>query len=122
MPTAAVAALTRDDVSGATKRFPGGRASRWTTRIGGREFPARPLVLYAARVLPNDPTNSHQAVAVLQALGFDVYYDGKLMAPPETAEEEVEVADANFVSKLRGCCKGDDSLVEALQRGRRSER
>jgi hypothetical protein len=122
MPSAAVEALTRDDIASAAKRFQGARVSRWTTRIDGHEFPVRPLVLFAARALPNDPTNSHQAVAVLHEFGFDVYYDGKLMPRPEAPAEETKVVDEDFIGKLRGCCKGEGSLVEALQRGRRSQR
>ena len=42
-----------------------------------RELPARPLVLAAAGVTPNDPTNSHMAIAKLKALGFETRYDGQ---------------------------------------------
>jgi len=42
--------------------------------IGERELPARPLVLEAAGVPPNDPTNSHQAVEILRRLGFETRY------------------------------------------------
>jgi len=42
--------------------------------VSGRELPARPLVLEAAGVPPNDPTNSHQAVEILQRLGFETRY------------------------------------------------
>lgn len=47
---------------------------KWRVVINSREFPARPLVLEAAGVAPNDPTNSHQAVAILEALGFETRY------------------------------------------------
>jgi len=50
---------------------------KWTTIVDGTELPARPLVLEAAGVPPNDPTNSHQAVAILKNRGFDVRYEGK---------------------------------------------
>jgi hypothetical protein len=36
-----------------------------------------PLVLEAAGVAPNDPTNSHQAVAKLKSLGFETRYQGR---------------------------------------------
>jgi hypothetical protein len=42
--------------------------------VGERELPARPLVLEAAGVPPNDPTNSHQAVEILRRLGFETRY------------------------------------------------
>lgn len=49
---------------------------KWTVLVEGQELPARPLVLYAAGVPPNDPTNSHQAVAILEKLGFQTRYQG----------------------------------------------
>jgi hypothetical protein len=42
--------------------------------VGERELPARPLVLEAAGVPPNDPTNSHQAIEILRGLGFETRY------------------------------------------------
>jgi hypothetical protein len=42
--------------------------------VGERELPARPLVLEAAGVPPNDPINSHQAVEILRRLGFETRY------------------------------------------------
>ena len=50
---------------------------KWTVIVEGRELPARPIVLTAAGVAPNDPTNSHMAIAKLKALGFDTRYEGK---------------------------------------------
>jgi len=47
---------------------------KWTVIVGDRELPARPLVLEAAGVPPNDPTNSHQAVEILRRLGFETRY------------------------------------------------
>ena len=47
---------------------------KWRVVINDRELPARPLVLEAAGVAPNDPTNSHQAVAILERLGFKTRY------------------------------------------------
>ena len=43
---------------------------KWSVIVEGRELPARPLVLEAAGVPPNDPTNSHQAVAILQQMPY----------------------------------------------------
>jgi hypothetical protein len=45
--------------------------------LNGRELPARLLVLDAAGVAPNDPTNTCMAVDKLKALGFDMRYEGK---------------------------------------------
>jgi hypothetical protein len=53
-----------------TKKMP-----KWRVVIGDRELPARPLILEAAGVAPNDPTNSHQAVAILERLGFETRYE-----------------------------------------------
>lgn len=67
--------LTREDVLRAagtfrwTKKMP-----KWTVIVQGLELPARPLILRAAGVAPNDPTNSHQAVAILHNLGFETRY------------------------------------------------
>lgn len=55
-----------------TKKMP-----KWTVVVNRREFPARPLVLDAAGVPPNDPTNSHQAIGKLKELGFDTRYEFK---------------------------------------------
>jgi len=52
------------------------KMTKWTVIVEGREFPARPLVLESAGVPPNDPTNSHQAVAILERLGFETRYSG----------------------------------------------
>jgi len=60
---------------------------KWTVIIDNRELPARPLVLEAAGVLPNDPTNSHQAIAILENLGFETRYaaePGKSDQPART--------------------------------------
>jgi hypothetical protein len=50
---------------------------KWTAIVEGKELPARPLVLDAAGVAPNDTTNSHQAVAILKDFGFETRYEGK---------------------------------------------
>jgi hypothetical protein len=78
MASPKVAALTRQDIIKAARHFNSNRRmTKWTVLVEGREFPARPLVLRAAGVAPNDGTNSHQAVAILQDRGFETRYEGK---------------------------------------------
>jgi hypothetical protein len=73
-----VNALTQADILRAAGGFKWTRKMpKWTVIVNRREFPARPLVLEAAGVPPNDSTNSHQAVAKLKALGFDIRYEGR---------------------------------------------
>jgi|GEM_PF-5641478 hypothetical protein len=115
MASAKVSQLTRQDIACAAADFEWRRQMpKWTVIVEGRELPARPLVLEAAGVPPNDPTNSHQAVALLQDRGFDIRYQGKSIAaeskpaPPSVSDE--------FIRGLRGCGKGSNSLVEARQR------
>jgi hypothetical protein len=67
--------LTRAEIVRAADNFRWTRkGARWTVIVGDRELPARPLVLEAAGVPPNDPTNSHQAVEILRRLGFETRY------------------------------------------------
>jgi hypothetical protein len=67
--------LTRAEIVRAANDFRWTRkAAKWTVIVGERELPARPLVLEAAGVPPNDPTNSHQAVEILRRLGFETRY------------------------------------------------
>jgi hypothetical protein len=61
---------------------------KWTVIVGDKELPARPLVLEAAGVPPNDPTNSHQAVEILRRLGFETRYTKE--QPEVGAREEKE--------------------------------
>jgi hypothetical protein len=78
MASAKVAALTRQDIVAAAEKFKATRRlPKWTTLVDGKELPARPLVLDAAGVAPNDTTNSHQAIAILKELGFETRYEGK---------------------------------------------
>jgi hypothetical protein len=72
-------------------------------------------------VPPNDPTNSHQAVAILKNRGFDVRYEGKTLQDESKKDGFPPVTDA-FIRSLRGCCKGEDSLVEAREREHRIEK
>jgi len=87
--------LTRADVVRAADKFRWTRkGAKWTVIIGERELPARPLVLEAAGVAPNDPTNSHQAVEILRRLGFETRYV-KQQAEVRANEkvESLELAD-----------------------------
>jgi hypothetical protein len=78
MASARVDALTKDDILKTAKTFRWNRQlPKWTVIVDGRELPVRPLILTAAGVAPNDPTNSHQAVAKFKSLGFDTRYEGK---------------------------------------------
>jgi hypothetical protein len=123
MPSIRVAALTRADITAAAKRLRGSRPAKWTAIIDGRELPARPLVLEAAGVPPNDPTNSHQAVAILKDFGFHVRYQGKNVSDAQ-AELEPHAMD-ELIRSLRGCFKpkpGEPSLVEEREREHRIEK
>jgi len=52
--------LTRIEVLRAASRLRWTRKlPKWTVVVNDRELPARPLVLEAAGVPPNDPINSH---------------------------------------------------------------
>jgi len=67
--------LSRAEILRAARRFSWTRKMpKWTVVVEGRELPARPLVLEAAGAAPNDSTNSHQAVAILEELGFQTRY------------------------------------------------
>lgn len=117
-----VSALTREDITAAAKRLRGSRPAKWTVMVEGRELPARPLVLEAAGVPPNDPTNSHQAVAILQDFGFDVRYQGRHISPRPKSEPQ---AIDELIRSLYGRFKrepGEPSWAEELQRERRIEK
>src|SRR5437660_6809035 len=115
MPSARVSALTREDITAAAKRLHGSRPAKWTAIIEGRELPARPLVLEAAGVPPNDPTNSHQAVALLKERGFEVRYKGKTI-PEENKMEAAQPPIEGLIRKLRGRYAGPHSLLEDRER------
>jgi hypothetical protein len=67
--------LTRVEILRTAKKFKWlKKMPKWTVIVEKRELPARPLVLEAAGVPPNDSTNSHQAVAILNSLGFETRY------------------------------------------------
>ncbi len=122
MASEKVSVLTRQDIARTAKSFRWKRQMpKWTVMVDGRELPARPLVLLAAGVPPNDPTNSHQAVAILQDRGFDVRYAGKPVHR-EHGDRLIEPVSEEFIRSLRGCLKGEDSLVEAREREHRIEK
>ena len=76
MASARVKALTRDRIVSTARSFTWDRQlPKWTVIVEGRELPVRPLVRAAAGVRPNDPTNSHQAVAILESMGFEIRYN-----------------------------------------------
>src|SRR6201984_39188 len=78
--------LTRAEILRAASNFRWTRKGmKWTVIGGDKELPARPLVLEAAGVPPNDPTNSHQAVEILRRLGFETRY----------AKEQLELGARN---------------------------
>jgi hypothetical protein len=94
---------------------------KWTVIVEGRELPARPLVLEAAGVPPNDPTNSHQAIAILKERGFDVRYQGRTINAEGTTEV-LQPQTEDFIRSLRGSLKGGYSLVEDREREHRVEK
>jgi hypothetical protein len=98
--------LTRTEVLDSARTF------RWTKYmpkcrvvVNGRELPARPLVLQAAGVAPNDTTNSHQAVAILEGLGFETRYaleNRRTVTTNETLTDDRDTAESivNIVSPI----------------------
>jgi hypothetical protein len=122
MPSLRVAALKREDIASAAKTFLSTRQiPKWSVIVEGRELPARPLVLEAAGVPPNDPTNSHQAVALLKQWGFEVRYKGKTISEDETIEV-VQPPIEDLIRKLRGRYAGSHSLLEDREREHRIEK
>jgi hypothetical protein len=85
--------LTRAEILRAASGFRWTRKGmKWTVIVGDKELPARPLVLEAAGVPPNDPTNSHQAVEILRRLGFETRYTKEQVeAGPQKEEESPRV-------------------------------
>lgn len=116
VPSSRVSALTRNDITATARSFRWNRQMpKWSVIVEGRELPARPLILNAAGVPPNDPTNSHQAVAILKEHGFDVRYQGR----PLNEDTEAKSSEDQFeelLNRLRGSCKGGESLVEVRER------
>ncbi|HSY93508.1 MAG TPA: hypothetical protein VK812_19255 [Candidatus Binatus sp.] len=122
MPSSRVAILTREDITATAKTFQFGRQMpKWTVVIDGRELPARPLVLRAAGVFPNDPTNSHQAIAILQGHGFEVRYQGNPI-PQEDRKEAAKPSVDEIIRNLQGLFKGEPSMLEDWEREHRIEK
>lgn len=122
MASSRVSSLTKDDITATARSFRWSRQMpKWSVIIDGRELPARPLVLEAAGVAPNDPTNSHQAVAILKERGFDIRYQGKtIREDDQKAEVHPDLED--LLRKVRGCLKGPHSLLEDREREHRIEK
>lgn len=101
--------LTKADVLQTAGSFQWTRKMpKWRVIVDGRELPARPLVLEAAGVPPNDSTNSHQAVAILERLGFRVIYAGErggLSRGAEAVSKEPARPSASIVDKLLAISK-----------------
>src|SRR5882724_11529217 len=96
--------LTRAEIVRAANDFRWTRkGAKWTVIVGERELPARPLVLEAAGVPPNDPTNSHQAVEILRRLGFETRY----------SREQPEMG-ANDKEEPSETAKGSCSFLEMV--------
>src|SRR6267378_1559859 len=90
--------LTRAEIVRAADHFRWTRkGAKWTVIVGERELPARPLVLEAAGVPPNDPTNSHQAVEILRRLGFETRYARDQGEMGITEREEPSEEEAGFI-------------------------
>jgi len=122
MSSSRVSALTKDDIVSTARTFRWTRQMpKWSVIVDGQEFPARPLVLEAAGVAPNDPTNSHQAVAILEERGFEVRYQGKRMRD-ESAEEARTSEIEDLIRKVRGSLKGPYSLLDDREREHRIEK
>jgi hypothetical protein len=117
-----VSELSTQDIAKTAKDFRWlKKMPKWTVIVGERELPARPLILQAAGVPPNDSTNSHQAVAILQDRGFDIRYEGKPVLNEGFGRTPPPITD-EFIRSLRGSCKGESSLVEARERDHRVEK
>jgi hypothetical protein len=122
LPSSRVSALTKENIAAAARGFRWNRQMpKWSVIVEGRELPARPLVLDAAGVPPNDPTNSHQAVAILKEQGFEVRYKGKTIQDDADEETATDALD-QLMKRLRGSCKGGESLVEVREREHGDER
>lgn len=122
MPSSRIAVLTREDITAAARTFRFDRhLPKWTVIVEGQELPARPLVLRAAGVFPNDPTNSHQAIAILKGHGFEVRYQGNPI-PPEDRKEAAKPSVEEIIRKLQGLFKGQPSMLEEWEREHRIEK
>jgi len=121
MPSPRVSALTKELITDSARNFHWSRQMpKWSVIVEGRELPARPLILEAAGVPPNDPTNSHQAVKILKSHGFEVKYQGKTIDDAENKNRASAEFEA-LLDRVRGSCKGGESLVEIREREHRDE-
>src|SRR5258707_12791396 len=115
MPNSRVADLTREDIAAAARNFRFSRQlPKWTVIVEGQELPARPLVLRAAGAFPNDPTNSHQAIAILKGHGFEVRYQGTPI-PPEARKEAAQPSVEEIIRKLQARFK-DGPMLQHWER------
>jgi hypothetical protein len=76
-------------------------------------------------VPPNDPTNSHQAVALLKERGFEVRYKGKTIQEQEQEEDRTEATPMSIeelIRSLRGRYEGPHSLRDDREREHRIEK
>jgi hypothetical protein len=122
MPSARVSALTKAAITTTARSFRWTRQMpKWSVIVEGRELPARPLVLEAAGVAPNDPTNSHQAVAILKQQGFEVRYRGQSLEQERSGEEAAEADFEAVLRRLRGSLQGKP-LLEDREREHRTEK
>lgn len=104
--------LTRSEIIRAANAIRTGRKAKWTVIVDNRELPARPLVLEAAGVPPNDPTNSHQAVAILKRLGFETRYSaerdqGQTLVEDSSQGEGLESIATKFSALAQQATKSD---------------
>jgi hypothetical protein len=117
--------LTRQEILTTAGRFRWFRKMpKWTVIVEDRELPARPLVLEAAGVPPNDPTNSHQAIAILENLGFETRYAAEPRKPDQPlptdgpAESAVpEAAPTDLVSLAEMFAKIREGIPEDAWEG-----
>lgn len=121
MRSSKVAALIRENITAAARTFRSDRQlPKWSVIVEGRELPARPLVLKAAGVAPNDPTNSHQAVALLKEQGFEVRYEGRTLQE-EGRKDATPPPIEELIRRLRGRYEGH-ALLEDREREHRIEK
>ena len=106
--------LTREEIVRVATHFRWVRkGAKWTVIVGGRELPARPLVLEAAGVAPNDPTNSHQAVEILKRLGFETRYTREQQELGASEKEESRQAGEGLGSILEIVSAATKGVPEA---------
>lgn len=68
---------TRDEVLNAAKVLEvKGPLTDWTALVEDREFPARTLLLRAAKAIESNSLTSEEAAVILSDLGFEVRYKG----------------------------------------------